>query len=381
MENILTRRVECVNFFPCVDSVALRREYVLDKFPNGVKYNFDRDRNDDFKYLRNKDGLNLTFSRKYGKYFYSVEASIPKLLNGHNVSPVADEDIGRALDLITDYATFYGGIEFDAKTAPVARVDYACNFQTGTKLNQYMMAARRSEYNGILPVTNNSGRTPYFNIRTKNEYTVEESFCFYNKYKETLFRFNLGKVDYDTLLKSTGLLRAEHRFMDPDTIKLKLLDRYKLSNRQAQTLLRENVARRVITEDIRIMNFDRPILSRDARKAKIQAYHGKTSLASRRLCDFIDKCDALGLKQAKQYYSERTFYRYKQELQQVGVTISGITTRTLPRLKLTKQVHGNLVNDFTVEKPVENGECMNSILYFLTANFDISKNSILEISL
>jgi len=59
-----------------------------------------------------------------GKYYLSIEASLPKILFGHNIAMLTEAEIFQSLLMLSNFAAANFGVDFDALRANVARVDF-----------------------------------------------------------------------------------------------------------------------------------------------------------------------------------------------------------------------------------------------------------------
>jgi hypothetical protein len=77
-----------------------------------------------------------------GKFYLSIEASLPKLLYGHNITVLTQTEVFQSLNIISTLATKTFKTNFDAFTAVVSRVDYGINFDVGAeRIYAYLRAA------------------------------------------------------------------------------------------------------------------------------------------------------------------------------------------------------------------------------------------------
>lgn len=88
---------------------------------------------------------NISIYEEFGAG-YGVRANIciPKFLHGQNIELVNGDDIFDALQGISEYVSDLSGIEFDATTARVARIDYATNLYFGREVaERFLQRSKR----------------------------------------------------------------------------------------------------------------------------------------------------------------------------------------------------------------------------------------------
>lgn len=92
------------------------------KHHNSVTYYLNHEKDDD------PTLPNISIYEEFGAGFgLRANISIPKFLHGQNIDLLTDDEIFDALQVISEYIRDISGIDFNATTARVARIDYATN--------------------------------------------------------------------------------------------------------------------------------------------------------------------------------------------------------------------------------------------------------------
>lgn len=265
-----------------------------------------------------------------GLNYLSARVSVPKMLYGTNTVTVTDSDVTRALSGITDFVSGVAGVDFDATTANVGRVDISHNFQTGeAETYAYLSALRGASMPRMVRRAIDDGTVDFTNGSQK--------VCVYAKHAETARLAKQGKATAEDVRRAVGVLRVEHRFLNSGACK-RLAERLKFPDRRADTLLRSFVSETVIDETMKNLGLDKAIESGDSRLALLRERYGFGS-TYQRLAGFLALCDEHGADNLVRLgvVSERTFYRQRREADAAGAWLVSPVKRTLPPLRLVRQ--------------------------------------------
>jgi replication protein CRI len=325
-----------------IDTVTLRRGYAH-SVPSEVERNFTFTGERYFfnpKPVKNCALPSLTWSAApNGINYLSARVSVPKMLYGTNTLMVTDSDIGRALNGITDFTSSVAGVDFNAATANVARLDISYNFKVGEAETYAYLSALQKAFIPRLTTR-----------RIINDGTVEfsndsQKVCVYAKHAETAYLAKQGKATDEDVRRAVGDLRIEHRFLNSPALK-RLATRLKCPDRHADSLLQSGVAETVMNDTIMSLGLDKAIESGDSRLALLRERYGYGS-TYQRLAGFLALCDEHGADNLVRLgiVAERTFYRQRGEVEKARAWLVSPVKKTLPPLRL---VRSNVMASFAI---------------------------------
>lgn len=187
-----------------------------------------------------------------------AEVSLPHMLFGSNINLPSPLDIEDGLRLLSDYVTQTSDVEFDAFTADVYRADFAMNLKvdelavipaiaTLARLNLPYCQRRTIEDTSV-----------YFESKGKQK---TKRIRIYDKHNDVLKHKNARPEHIE---QAKGIIRIEHSVLSRKGI-LRMVNRYKLENSKAVSVLNESVASRVLRQleqNLRLDALDRIRLSR-----------------------------------------------------------------------------------------------------------------------
>jgi hypothetical protein len=281
----------------------------------------------------NRTVPSLSWSDKpNGVSYLTATVSLPKLLHGTNTILLSESDIARALGVLSEYTSQAAGIEFDATSANVGRMDICHNFQVGeADTYAYLGALRDAKipylsrrcFDSTVDFVNRSG-APVVSV--------------YAKYAETLKQAKRGKASDKDVERSRGVLRLERRFLNGGACK-EVAKRLPLRDRSAASLLQRVVYDTVMNVTIKELGLDEVIENGDKRLDFLLARYGMTA-KYKQLAGFLALCDKHGADNLIRLgYKKQTFYRERKEVIEAGAWLA--STRLLPPLRL---VRSNLVS-------------------------------------
>lgn len=317
---------------PDVDTILLRHAYTHHAPPDvqrgftftGERYVFNPPP------IKNRTLPALTWSAApNGINYLTARVSVPKMLYGTNTVTVTDGDVTRVLNGITDFASGVAGVDFDAMTANVGRVDISHNFQVGeAETYAYLSALRGASMPRMVRRVIDDGTVDFTNGSQK--------VCVYAKHAETAHLAKQGKATDEDVRRAVGVLRVEHRYLNSGACK-RLAERLELPDRRADTLLRSFVTETVMDDTMKDLGLDKAIESGDSRLALLRERYG-FGTAYQRLAGFLALCDEHGADNLVRLgvVSERTFYRQRREAEAAGAWLVSPVKRTLPPLRLVR---------------------------------------------
>lgn len=266
-----------------------------------------------------------------GNHYASVEASLPKILYGNNIRILDQTDLREALDSLSVFASAQFGIQFNALTADVARVDFCFNFMVGEeRLHAYLFAASEAEPPRLKRRVIGKIETVEFANKRRKVYL-------YDKSREVEMLFRKGKTTKDvSVMAQGGLLRLEARFNKLDAVEHLARKQLLLPDRRAQTLLTLDAAKTVLTNALESFGLRHaPVETRDARVLRLQEAYGYGS-KFQRLIGFMRLCEIYGNEKVVKLgiIKPSAYYRQKTELKDAGALIFSDYHSTLPALTL-----------------------------------------------
>jgi hypothetical protein len=264
--------------------------------------------------------------RERGINTVAAEVSAPKMMLGSNVQELSDADA--FLDACTDHVSRVVGLDFDAHTALVRRIDFCQNFQVGeANVKAYIDAAGQATPPRLSLAKYPTG----VSFRSGSRQLVV-----YGKYAEVEKLNRRGKASDGDLRAAAGLLRVEPRYMTSGACTY-LAERLGLPNRQAQFLLQRDVFENVMTDAIKSLNLDSPVVSSDDRLDALLHAFGKRRATD--MAGFLEYRDEHGEEFWKRLgISYETFRRKRKMLRDVGLWTAAPSRHTLPSLRLVEPV-------------------------------------------
>lgn len=264
-----------------------------------------------------------------GKYYISVEVSLPKILFGSNVQMLGKTELTAALHAVGEFASRHFGVAFDPFTANVGRVDFCHNFAVGEdRIYSYLQAASEAEPAFLK-------RRIIGKIETVEFFNKSRKVYCYDKLRETERQFSKGKISKEAVEAARGILRLEARYNTTEAVKRLCANQLSLPDRQVRTLLNFEAAESVLTAALESLNLHEPVVMRDCRIEKLRQFYGYGSRLQRlvgflQLCDVYggDKLIALGVMKPSAYYKQR------KEIRDAGALIFSSFYSTLPALSL-----------------------------------------------
>lgn len=232
-----------------MDTVKIKHFYptlICDNFRNIWKYHGGK-RNPTWVW-NDKDSRvpNLTMIQTpNGIWHLSAEASLPKLIYGHNSKLLNQSEVNSAIDLMGKYAEVHSGLEFDIETARVATVHYAKDFEL-TESQVWRMIRKLSAK--TLPRMDKlfyNDTTLYFKAKTS-------SIRIYPKLQEVLARKNPNP---EAVKLANNKLRIEccltSNYAINSTVK-----KFGLTDRTSKSLINEKFSNSIIAEVLESLDFD-----------------------------------------------------------------------------------------------------------------------------
>ncbi len=260
------------------------------------------------------------------KYYLGVQASLPKLIYGHNVKMLDESALSDALKILQEFATTRFGIFFDVYKANIGRIEYCYNFPVGEDLiYSYLSAASEAE-------------PPRMKRRLIGKIeTVEfandswKIYC-YDKGLEAKHLFKNEKISAEAVEAARGVLRLEVRFNSTEAVK-RLSGRLKLPDIQAQTLLNFDVAKSVLTSAVKALGLHEPVIPFDKRLFKLKKEYGYGS-RFHRLAGFLHLCDTFGFDKLVEIgvMKRSAYYKQRKEVANADALIFSNHHTTLPAL-------------------------------------------------
>ena len=261
-----------------------------------------------------------------GCYYLLVQCSLPKVLYGTNLRVLTDEEIGGALTLVSDYVRRHAGVDFDVSTANVGRVDFCFNFSVGEpQVYSYLRAAMEAAPPHLK-------RHVFGDIETVAFINKARRYTLYSKRRETEHQVTLGRADEADVQLADGLLRAEARLANVEAVK-GLTQRLGLPNREAQSVLRCDVARLVLNRMLNELELDRPITSSVVRLNKLKESLGY-GMKFQKLAGFLALCNAYGGESLVRSGAVKraSYYEQRKVIQSANAWVHSPDAETLPAL-------------------------------------------------
>jgi hypothetical protein len=266
----------------------------------------------------------LTYSEDpTGRRHLSATVSISKMLYGHNVDCAAAEDLLPALDEISDFVSSVTGVEFDARTARVGRLDVCQTFPVGeAAVHLYLRALALASLPRQRPRVYHTG----IEWRDKTQKVIV-----YSKLAETLSRRGRRKATAEEVEAARGHLRIEFQFLTTGACRRLAEGRLRLPDRRAECLLRPEVAEVVMGQGLASLGLDRPIPPPAARLDLLRKSYGDGATFSR-LCRFVEELEERGQEAVIESRSYETFRKTRAEIQAAGAWLVNPSATALPPL-------------------------------------------------
>lgn len=265
----------------------------------------------------------FTWSQTNGGDWLSVEVSLPKLLFGRNTLLLTEHNTSDALRLLSNFVFETVGVDFDAMTAIVGRIDYYFDFNVGeTNAFPYLTTASRA----TLPYTRRHivGNSVSFGNRSKR-------IVIYDKHVEVISR--RGLVNAEELEESNGVLRLEARHLTSRACN-RLKQKHGLPFPTSQSLCSLAVARKELSSTLVALGLDREILNPGSRIDRLREYYGDIRLV-RSLIAFIALFESYGeefWRLGVAGYSKSLYYEHMRLVKKANALLCAETT--LPPLRL-----------------------------------------------
>lgn len=271
-----------------------------------------------------------------GNWFIVKLSSLPKFMYGNNVEMVeTDEEVRRGLGDFSSLVSDCAGFDFNVMTSDVT-VLHACHNWKMTESEVYArLHALRSGHLDRTTRRTVDGREEVGSVYMEN---ASEQFIAYAKCAETLLRMRQGKATDEHLRMSAGVFRIEHRYLTSESVK-RMLRRFELPDQKAATLLRHNIAERILNQKMQELGLDKSIDAGDVRLKRIRDFYGIGSNEYKHLTQFlaladehggIDNLVPLGL------YSYSVVSKYRKELHRAGALLITPSKTSLPALAPVK---------------------------------------------
>lgn len=129
-----------------------------------------------------------------------IEASIPKLLYGENISIVKQNDIGNFFAIVEQELSEMFGVKINPTEWNVLRIDVCWNFQVGRQITDYIKKLSQQQLPKMTTSVINQVETVMFHNKSRK-------IIFYDKEKESRAKRNMP----DVVERAKGVLRLEIR--------------------------------------------------------------------------------------------------------------------------------------------------------------------------
>ena len=275
----------------------------------------------------------LTWSQTNCGDWLSVEASFPRLLYGRNTICLREDEILVALNELSAFVTQAVGVEFDAATALVGRVDYFVDFLVGeANLERYLAAAATATLSRFDRHTINAS------VLFRNK---SKQISIYDKRCEILNHQDKNQLNPVMLEEAKGMLRLEVRHKISDACQ-RLKVKYGLSNRTALDLFTGAIAFQELSDALFDLGMDREILKYDSRIDALRDCYGDTA-TFRRLAGFITLLEHYGenfWRNGYGGYSRTMYYEQMRMVKRANAWLRSVMA--LPPLHLSEAAFSRL---------------------------------------
>jgi len=251
-----------------------------------------------------------------GKYYLSIEASLPKILFGHNIAVLTQAEIIQSLLMLSGFATANFGVDFDSFSASVGRVDFCVNFNVGPdRIYAYLRAAMEARPARLK-------RRVIGKIETVEFFNEQRKIYLYDKSRQSQALLRRHKISAEAAAASGGLLRLEARFSNPVIVDRMLVQRLGLCDRTAGTLLNSAIAVKVLGEALTQFGLDKSVITFDRRIEKLQAFYGFGSKLQQ-LLGFLQLSDFYGQDNlvSRGVIKRSAFYQHIADLRRADALI------------------------------------------------------------
>jgi hypothetical protein len=195
--------------------------------------------------------------------------------------------------------------------------------------------------------------------------TDSETLVAYSKHSDLCEAIREGEAIPDEVLQaSIGKFRLERRLTKRDAIKRRIVKPFGLGVLRAETVLRASVAEAIINEDIMTLKLNEPLISGDARKARLLEQYGFTNKYFRLRAFLEDYADPYLRERMKTEIGDQTFRNYRKELEVAGVLLDNPQPETYDALPLARygEASGAGADSITIkpsQKFLETSEWVN----------------------
>ncbi len=249
----------------------------------------------------------------------TAEVSLPKLVNGTNVTELTAAEVQDGLEMVTDYASKTLGREFDANTAPVSRVDYCAAWQVGEQnIKPFIEAASHARPSRMTAVTHGDTTAGFHNN--------SREIVLYSKHADVM-RFKDASTSDKEL--SRGVLRLEHRYRTKAINAL--MKKLGVADRTPRSIVTPQASEYVIGHTMKALGIDNTITSRDERLETLRRVKDKDAATMYGALVYREQYGDDFWKLLD--WSRAKFYRVRRDLQDAGLWLSSATPRSLPELR------------------------------------------------
>jgi hypothetical protein len=264
--------------------------------------------------------VNVSFAPD-GSAWLSTEVSMPMMLFNSNALMVTQKDIDRALDGWSIFVSEVMRFNFNAGTAPVARVDFCFNFSVDDAY-LYLQLVGRAD------------------LPRLDRWSYENTIYFGSQQRKRRGKRARSRLIrcYEKLSSSSAtnnFFRLESCYCTSQACE-RLARKFGLGTRSAVNLLREEIAVSVLNHDLELLGLTHQSASFDSRIDRLRAKLGDTRKC-RSLVAFMCYLDRYGPKFYERgigAYSRPAYYRYSQQLKATGVWLSKDAHQSLPPLRV-----------------------------------------------
>lgn len=229
------------------------------------------------------------------------------MLDGNGLGIQTSDDIEFAFDTLeSSIHQRTGGIEFNARTAKVKRLDVNADFLIGEeRIRSYINAVPR-RLPRMIPGT--VGET------TAQHHNGSHTIITYGKYAEMQKQFRQGAATQKDVDAAAGLLRIEDRLTknSPSRLATKLNVDF-----EAQYLITLPIANQIIGKTLTQLGFDKPKVSPYQRDQKL-FNHFKPGEALK-MFGFLEWRERYGEDSLKTLMSSSTYHRLRNKLRDAGL--------------------------------------------------------------
>jgi hypothetical protein len=264
-----------------------------------------------------------------GISYLRAQVSLPKMLFGNNIEEISEADIPRSLDAISAFASDRAGVDYDAETANVVRLDVCRNWRR-TEAEVY--ARLRALSNATIP---------RMTRRVIDDGTVEfknssQKVIAYAKLAETEHAARRGKAIDDEVRAAVGVIRLERAYLNSGACRRQAA-RLGLPDRRAVDFFRASVAETILDETMKELGLDKAIESADSRLSLLAQAYGYGA-RFQRLAGFLALCDAFGAENLVRLgiVKKSSFYDQRKEVEAANASIVSPGRRALPSLRLVR---------------------------------------------